>query len=1353
MEKEIFKLLFSLLEVDGTTVNTIVGIVGTLVTIVFGLPAVISGLLFFIRRLNIKKFYDVFFSTVLNNRKPNSLERYRFMHYIKHSFTLENLQSTRENISYKEFINFVKNTKIVILTGSAGIGKSILMQRLALKFRSKIQKNKSGQILDDYGILFYKLNRQSNLEKIINEVEEKIKSSSIPYSLYFDGLDEISDLSTCTGTQILNDFLNKLLNGISQKCSRIFISLRPEILERGYTFSLPYEEDDISIFKIQNFNEKQIMAMYHNENHNYSEKIKLKTRRQNFKKLKTVIKNNPKSVFTYPLILTWANEILSDCDIKELTYISWYDALGKVIDKELEREYNIYRRSKGIVIGDTPYSRTQFIEDGKNFLTDIAVNMALSESQSVTRNTVLENTIVKKFKEQQKETTGNTFLTRRLLRYVDWSEKLNSQLYYEFIHNTIFWRALAGAILNFRTPQNIRAKIILSQTQTQFSAPLLSYCHQGLWSQYGKKIFNYVDYLAYMRAIGNKVVDCIIKDSKSLPLEVILSCFYGFNEVTCGYSFRFNFSQIEDFVKDRKLNLSNTSITDLTLLNKFSKNSFDFLDCSNSDVVKAEIPDYVKKINFYKCTALKGVYIKNLSAWCNIDVGFNPLKYAKNLYLNGELVAELVIPDDVIKINDGVFNNCISLKSVTIPNGVKIIGNYAFENCSSLEHIVLPDSLTNIGAGAFENCKSLANVIVPNKVKNIADCAFAGCSTLQNIVIGNSVKNIEQYAFAECIALANVEIPDNVEYIGREAFRGCVSIKKLAIGKGVNNIGDNAFENCTGLTDIFFNATACNLGKDGDGGAECTFFENAGICESGITVTIGADIKKIPVGIFLTNRYANTRYNKPHKITKVNFAANSVCEHIGAYAFSGCNLIEDIVLPDSLKSIGSNAFSNCDMLKKVHLGTNFESMVYAFPLCKSLMEISVSSDNKNYKSIAGILYSFDGKTLIRFPSGKSDTSFKVSKNVKRIGDWAFEGCSRLKDITLPDSIMSIGAWAFGRTAYYENEDNWEDGILYIDKHLIEVKEKLSENYKIKSGILTIAKNAFRFHGELKSITFPDSVTAIGEYAFFGCKGLTNVSIPESVKFIDKAAFTACDALVKFAVSSKNKYYKSIDGNLYSFDGKAFIQYAVGKSEASFCVPDSVTIFGDYVFRDCHLTSITLPDGVLTISNSMFEGCRELASITIPDSVTSIGNRAFACCSGLTSLIIPNRVKKIDDEAFYGCSSLTSLILPNSVDRISKRMVAECSKLTTIIIPDGVTVIDDEAFFNCWSLINISLPKSVTYMSLSAFSCNYSPPKSVIKVFYDGVVEKWNSIEKNYIVNLSFCRVKEIECIDGIVKIK
>ena len=184
--------------------------------------------------------------------------------------------------------------------------------------------------------------------------------------------------------------------------------------------------------------------------------------------------------------------------------------------------------------------------------------------------------------------------------------------------------------------------------------------------------------------------------------------------------------------------LSCSSLTSVTIPNSVTAiGNYAFSNCSS--LTSVTIGNSVTTIGygaFENCSSLKEVHITDIAAWCNIDFSnyySNPLYYAKNLYLNGELVTNLVIPDSVTEIKEYAFYNCSSLTSITIPNSVTAIESYVFSGCSSLASIIIGNSVTTIGYGAFENCSSLESLTIPNSVITIEGCAFYNCTSLKEV--------------------------------------------------------------------------------------------------------------------------------------------------------------------------------------------------------------------------------------------------------------------------------------------------------------------------------------------------------------------------------------------------------------------------------------------------------------------------------------------------------------------------------------------------------------------------------------------------------------------------------------------
>ncbi|MDR2129652.1 MAG: leucine-rich repeat domain-containing protein [Odoribacteraceae bacterium] len=196
--------------------------------------------------------------------------------------------------------------------------------------------------------------------------------------------------------------------------------------------------------------------------------------------------------------------------------------------------------------------------------------------------------------------------------------------------------------------------------------------------------------------------------------------------------------------------------------------------------------------------------------------------------------------------------------------------------------------------------------------------------------------------------------------------------------------------------------------------------------------------------------------------------------------------------------------------------------------------------------------------------------------------------------------------------------------------------------EIGDGVTSIGDWAFSACSSLTSITIPDGVTSIGDGAFAVCRSLTSIAIPDGVTSIGKQAFYDCDRLTAIRVENGNVNYSSEAGILFNKDKTTLV-----------CCPGGTT--GNY----------TIPDGVTSIEDWAFSGCRRLTSITIPDGVTRIGKDAFTDCLSLTSIAIPDGVKSIEDKAFAGCLSLTSITIPDGVTNIGVSAFYDCRSLTSV----------------------------------------------------------------------------------------
>lgn len=223
---------------------------------------------------------------------------------------------------------------------------------------------------------------------------------------------------------------------------------------------------------------------------------------------------------------------------------------------------------------------------------------------------------------------------------------------------------------------------------------------------------------------------------------------------------------------------------------------------ASAGIESIAIPSSVISIganSFSGCNNLTSVHISDLVAWCKLSFSNygmdNPLSYAHHLYLNGEEIKDLVIPNNITSIGNYAFYGCSDLTSVTIPNSVTSIGEGAFSGCSGLTSVIIGDGVTSIGVNAFSYCSGLNSVIIPNSVVTIDDCAFRSCSNLTSVTIPNSVKNIGFYTFYDCQKLNSITIGNGIESIESGAFESCPELTDVyCYAKNIPNANSDVFK-------------------------------------------------------------------------------------------------------------------------------------------------------------------------------------------------------------------------------------------------------------------------------------------------------------------------------------------------------------------------------------------------------------------------------------------------------------------------------------------------------------------------------------------------------------------------------
>lgn len=341
-----------------------------------------------------------------------------------------------------------------------------------------------------------------------------------------------------------------------------------------------------------------------------------------------------------------------------------------------------------------------------------------------------------------------------------------------------------------------------------------------------------------------------------------------------------------------------------------------------------------------------------------------------------------------------------------------------------------------------------------------------------------------------------------------------------------------------------------------------------------------------------------------------------------------------------------------------------------------------------------------------FSGCKYLTYIDIPASVCHICRDVFSGCSSLNDIEfLGNSPVEIAEKAFDGTAYYNDPSNWEDGILYIGKHIVATNDSVSGIVDIRKGTLSIADSAFLNRSEITQITIPDGVGFIGGYAFSGCTGLTTVTVPGSVKSMLNCVFKNCSSL----------------------------------ENVIFC--DGVERLGEIFTEGCdNLTQISLPDSIGYIASSIFYGTKILKNIVPEKGMYYIGKHLIYADEEVVSgnVVVRDGTITIAAGAFQECLLVTSVEFPSSLRHICQRAFDSCSNLKSVKFSEGIEAIDFEAFAGC-PLPEFNLPKSIKTIGTRAFySKAYSSSPNWDRengLYYEGSIVLANSAKLPEIVTV------------------
>jgi len=568
------------------------------------------------------------------------------------------------------------------------------------------------------------------------------------------------------------------------------------------------------------------------------------------------------------------------------------------------------------------------------------------------------------------------------------------------------------------------------------------------------------------------------------------------------------------------------------------------------------------------------------------------------------------------------------------------------------------------------------NAIIPDAVSvdgkdfpvtYIAQYSLYGVG-IESLTLGANVSVIDNAAFAYCSVLSEVTLNENLNTIGAEAFRYCSSLTTIQIPQTVESIGSYAFHGCSLSGEIELPRSLSTFGTAPFRGCPVSLFTIADTNNSFATVEgvilskDGTRLMAYPAGS------SNQKYTVPASVTAIENES-----------MRDCQALEELVLPDGLKSIGQLAFVG-DGLKNITIPASVDDIGYGFLMSNEKLEgISVDASNSSFKVENGLLIAQTDNEVIATTATVSD--LVIPDGVENIGSYTFYGMNQLISVKFPETLKTTGLSSFYGCQRLTTLD-LGSGIQSIGKQSFQNCAMLG-SVRFPASLRTIGMQAFSNCSSMTEVILNDGLEEIGQSAFYGCTGIKKVRVPGSAREFGYSIFYGCTALEEAVLEEG---LSIIPEQMFNYD----------ENLSKLTIPSTIEIIDEAALYGTAISEITLPEKLRIIGPMALYGT-QIEEIVLPDAVEEIGEFGLAWNMNLRTIKCGKGLKTIGESAISSLPVLENIELNEGLESIGYMGISYCDIMTSLTIPSTVTEIGSYAFIG--SPLNSLVNKAVTPQTL------------------------------------------------------